>query len=64
MERLKAFIEHPVINLIIAIVLISTSLAEGWESFSSNLPDIHVGAHHGEKITHVDSEHLLAARRS
>ena len=47
MDRLKAFIEHPVINLAIAIVLISTSLAEGWESFSSDLSDIHVGAHHG-----------------
>ncbi|MBT5723456.1 MAG: hypothetical protein HON77_17550 [Gammaproteobacteria bacterium] len=47
MDRLKAFIEHPVINLTIAIVLISTSLAEGWESFSSDLSDIHVGAHHG-----------------
>ena len=47
MDRLKAFIEHPIINLAIALVLISTGLAEGWESFSSDLSDIHVGAHHG-----------------
>lgn len=47
MDRLKAFIEHPIINLTIATVLISTSLAEGWESFSSDLSDIQVGAHHG-----------------
>ena len=47
MDALKAFIEHPAINLIIAMVLISTSLAEGWESFSSDISEIEVGAHHG-----------------
>ena len=47
MEKTKQFIEHPATNLIIAIVLVGTSLAEGWESFSGDLSEFHVGAHHG-----------------
>jgi len=47
MKKLKAFIEHPVTNLFIAAVLIGTSLAEGWESFSGDLSEFDAGAHHG-----------------
>jgi hypothetical protein len=47
MEKIKQFIEHPATNLIIAIVLVGTSLAEGWESFSGDLSEFRVGAHHG-----------------
>jgi hypothetical protein len=47
MEKIKTFIEHPITNLIIAVILVGTSLAEGWESFSGDLSEFHIGAHHG-----------------
>ena len=47
MEALKRFIEHPITNLVIASVLVITSLAEGWESFSTDLSEFDMGVHHG-----------------
>ena len=47
MEKLKTFIEHPATNIIIALILVGTSLAEGWESFSEDLSEFDVGVHHG-----------------
>ena len=47
METLKKFIEHPITNISIALVLIVTSLLEGWESFSEDLSEFDMGVHHG-----------------
>jgi uncharacterized membrane protein HdeD (DUF308 family) len=47
MELLKLFIDHPITNIVIAIVLIVSSLLEGWESFSEDISEFDLGVHHG-----------------
>jgi hypothetical protein len=47
MEHLKRIIEHPIVNIFISVVLIVSSLAEGWEGFSYDLGEFDMGVHHG-----------------
>lgn len=43
MKRLRAVLHHPVTNLVVALVLISTSLAEIWESLSGQPVEMNMG---------------------
>lgn len=47
MEALKRFLENPVINIVIAIILIISSFAEGWDDLSEGLTEFSLGVHHG-----------------
>ena len=47
METLKAFLENPIINIVIALVLIISSFAEGWDDFSEGVTEFSLGVHHG-----------------
>ena len=47
MHALRRLIDHPVTNLIVALILIATSLAEGWETFFEDLVNFNAGVHHG-----------------
>ena len=50
MESLKNFIENPTVNIVTAMILVITSLAEGWEYFSTDLSEFDLGVHHGVLI--------------
>lgn len=47
MEALKRFLENPVIDILIAITLIISSFAEGWDDLSEGLTEFSLGVHHG-----------------
>jgi|GEM_PF-3492881 hypothetical protein len=44
----RGVIEHPVMKMIVALILIVTSIAEGWETLMSDL--VALDAHHGVMI--------------
>jgi len=50
LNKLHNFLEHPMVEIAIAVILIASSLAEGWETFSKDLSEFDVGAHHGVLI--------------
>ncbi len=47
MAALRKILEHPITNVVTALVLISASLAEGWEDFTDELVRFDLGVHHG-----------------
>lgn len=47
METLLRVVKHPIINIVMAIILVATSLAEGWETFLDDLVKFDAGVHHG-----------------
>lgn len=47
MDWLRRTLEHPLVNLLVALVLIATSLAEGWETLHRDLVALDAGVHHG-----------------
>ena len=47
MERLKRILDDPYVNIFIAIVLVYSSVAEGWEEFTHGLTEFDIGVHHG-----------------
>ena len=47
METLRSILEHPIMNMATALILIITSIAEGWEEFTNHLNEFHLGVHHG-----------------
>jgi len=46
-EKLHNFLEHPITNVVTALILIIASLAEGWGSFVDDLTECNFGVHHG-----------------
>ena len=47
MHVLRRLLEHPIANLVVAIILIVTSFAEGWETLREDVVKLDAGAHHG-----------------
>lgn len=47
MPTLRRLVEHPLVNLVVALVLVATSLAEGWGTLREDMLQANVGAHHG-----------------
>jgi hypothetical protein len=47
MKLLKAFVEHPYVNLLVAMMLFSSGLIEGWDSLQEELTALDVKARHG-----------------
>ncbi len=47
MEKLHNFLEHPITNVVTALILIAASLAEGWGSLIDDLTACNFGVHHG-----------------
>lgn len=47
MGTLKKLVEHPVANLIVALLLIFTSAVEGWETLREDFLNLQAGVHHG-----------------
>lgn len=43
MKKLRAILHHPATNLVVALVLISTSLIEVWESITGGTVEMAVG---------------------
>jgi hypothetical protein len=43
----KNCVEHPLVNLVVAIILFSTGLVEGWDSLQEDLRALDLKAHHG-----------------
>ena len=50
MARLRTIAQHPAMDITVAIILIVTSLAEGWESIVEDIAKFDVGVHHGVLI--------------
>ena len=46
-EHLKRFVVNPYVNLIVALVLFGTGVAESWDSFKEDMAGFHVRTHHG-----------------
>ena len=47
LKRLRTTLDHPYANLLVAVILIVTSLAEGWETLQDDLIHLDIAAHHG-----------------
>jgi len=47
MKVLKAFVEHPYVNLVVALMLFTSGLVEGWDSLQDELAAMDLKAHHG-----------------
>ncbi len=47
MHYLKAFVEHPYVNLAVALLLFASGLVEGWDSLQDELAALDFKAHHG-----------------
>ena len=47
MRVLRRLVEHPLLNAVVALVLVGTSLAEGWETLSDDLVTFDLHVHHG-----------------
>jgi hypothetical protein len=47
MRHLKRLIKNPVTDVFVALVLIATSLTQGWGTIISDLVNFHPGVHHG-----------------
>ena len=47
---LRNLLYHPATNIFIAVILISTSLEEGWDTFYQDVVAAQTGAHHGVVI--------------
>ena len=47
LNKLRTILDHPYANLLVALILILTSLAERWETLQENLVKLDVAAHHG-----------------
>lgn len=47
MARLRKLLDHPTVNLGIAVILVLTSLAEGWETIIDDLIELDAKVHHG-----------------
>jgi hypothetical protein len=43
MKKLRAVLHHPTTNLVVALILVATSLAEVWESFTGFAVEMAVG---------------------
>ena len=50
---LRNLLYHPATNIFIAVILISTSLMEGWDTFYQDVVAAHTGVHHGVFILGV-----------
>ena len=50
MNTLRAVLHHPFTSIVIAAILVVTSLFEGWDSFIDELQGVDVGVHHGVLI--------------
>ncbi|MGH7232578.1 MAG: hypothetical protein ACREJU_14650 [Nitrospiraceae bacterium] len=49
-NQLKHIIEHPCVNLTVAMILFLSGLAEGWDSFQEDMRNFHLRAHHGVMV--------------
>jgi len=47
MHYLKAFVEHPYVNLAVAMLLFASGLVEGWDSLQDEIASLNIKAHHG-----------------
>lgn len=47
MEKLHRILENPVTDIVTALILIITSLSEGWETFIMDITEFKTGVHHG-----------------
>jgi len=47
MRRLKMLLEHPATDLSVALIMIGTSLSESWQTLSTDLATLSLGARHG-----------------
>ena len=75
MNRLARLIKHPTTQIVISLVLIVTSLAEGGKTFIEDLTKFDMGVHHGVLVfgiasllkglsdAHEARKRLAAARR-
>lgn len=43
MKRLRVWLHHPTTNLVVAVILVSTSLIEVWESITGGTVEIAMG---------------------
>ena len=50
MRALKYALDHPLMDVAIALILIVTSLAEGWGTLRHDLVTLDAGVHHGVLI--------------
>ncbi len=46
-KQLKTFVEHPFVNLVVAVILFGSGLIEGWDSLQEELTALDVKARHG-----------------
>lgn len=47
MKFFRQILEHPVTDILVAIILIGTGIAEGWETFFDDIVTFDIGVHHG-----------------
>lgn len=50
MNKLRIFVEHPFVNLIVALILFVTGLTEGWDSLQEDISNFDLKAHHGVMV--------------
>lgn len=46
-DKLRKFISHPWVGLIVAMVMLLAGLSEGWETLQEDLMNTELRAHHG-----------------
>ena len=50
LRYLKKFAEHPVLQIVVALILIYSGLYEAWETMADDIMKLNFGAHHGIAI--------------
>jgi hypothetical protein len=50
MHALRRALDHPLVDIVVSLILIATSLAEGWGTFRNDLMTFDAGVHHGVLI--------------
>ena len=46
-DKLRKFVSHPWVSLMVAIVMLLAGLSEGWETLQEDLMNADLRAHHG-----------------
>jgi hypothetical protein len=46
-ERIRTFTDHPITKLVLGLILVVSSIAEGFDTFSNDLGHLRIRAHHG-----------------
>ena len=46
-DKLRKFVSHPWVSLMVAVVMLLAGLSEGWETLQEDLMNADLRAHHG-----------------